>query len=145
MTSHVSLLSTSTLLLVNLSSLVHAWRWPSATQTARSFSDLLRIKDRTPKTIYGSHQKQQNGATTKHLWSSLGANQGPVGLMTHNMRSRGLDVNSPYSPYGLIHKVINTEQPSNSLLLRCYGTVGDRGNQFITVLGIFSVVRSSKF
>ena len=136
-TSHVSLLSISLLLVVNLSTLTQGWRWPSASQTVQSFSDLLGIKDRSPQTIKGS---QQNGATTKHVWSSLGAKPGPVG----HKRSRGLDVISPYSPYGLIHKVISMKQPSNSLLLRCYGTVGDRGKQSIIYLGIFIAVRSTK-
>ena len=137
--SHVSLLSTSLLLVVNLSTLTQGWRWPSASQTVQSFSDLLGIKDRTPQTIKGS-QQQQNGATTKHLWSSLGAKPGSVG----HVRNRGLDVISPYSPYGLIHKVISMKQPSNSLLLRCYGTVGDRGKQSIIYLGIFIAVRLTK-
>merc|ERR1719239_1949624 len=94
--------STSLFFVLNLSTLVHSWRWPSASQTAQSFSDLLRIKDRTPQTIKGS-QQQQNGATMQHIWSSLGANQGSG---NHIMRSRGLDVSSPYSSYGLIHKVL---------------------------------------
>ena len=98
---NVSLLSTFLLLVVNLSALTYGWRWPSASQTVQSFSDLLGIKGRTPQTIKGSHQ-QQSGATTNHLWSSLGRNKG---------RSRGLDVNSPHSAYGLIHKVNSMKQP----------------------------------
>ena len=101
-TSYVSLLSTSLLLVVNLSTLTQGWRWPSASQTVQSFSDLLGIKDRSPQTFKGSRQ-QQNGGSTKHLWSSQGANPGSVG----HVRTRGLDVISPHSPYGLIHKVIN--------------------------------------
>ena len=104
--------STSLLFVLNLSTLVHSWRWPSASQTAQSFSDLLRIKDRTPQTIKGS-QQQQNGATMQHIWSSLGANQGSG---NHILRSRGLDVSSPYSSYGLIHKVIQNPQEVSSHL-----------------------------
>ena len=138
-TSHVSLLSISLLLVVNLSTLTQGWRWPSASQTVQSFSDLLGIKDRTPQTIKGS-QQQQNGATTKHLWSSLGAKPGSVG----HVRNRGLDVISPYSPYGLIHKVINQKHSSTSLLLRCFGTTVEGENQSNTFLGVFSIVRLLK-
>lgn len=120
--------STSLLFVLNLSTLVHSWRWPSASQTAQSFSDLLRIKDRTPQTIKGS-QQQQNGATMQHIWSSLGANQGSG---NHIMRSRGLDVSSPYSSYGLIHKVIfiwsdihkGDGQKNNLQCSCCSGAVG---------------------
>ena len=126
---HVSLLSTSLLLVVNLSTLVHSWRWPSASQTAQSFSDLLGIKDRSPQIIKGS-QQQENGATMQHIWSSLGANQGSSS--GHHMRSRGLDVSSPYSAYGLIHKVIfiwsdihkGDRQKNNHQGLSCSGAVG---------------------
>ena len=111
--SSASQVSTSLLFAVSLSTLIHGWRWPSSSQTARSFSDLLSIKDHSPQTSKGS-QQQQNGATNKYLWSSLGARHGSGG--GSHVRGRGLDVSSPYSSYGLIHKVIQNPQDASSHL-----------------------------
>ena len=121
--SSASQVSTSLLFAVSLSTLIHGWRWPSSSQTARSFSDLLSIKDHSPQTSKGS-QQQQNGATNTYLWSSLGARHGSGG--GSHVRGRGLDVSSPYSSYGLIHKVIQNPQEASSVLtLVCYlGAVG---------------------
>ena len=94
----------ASLLLLNICSQCHAWRWPAASQTAQSFSELLRIKNGSPQKSFiqdnrGSSQ-QQNYATEEHFWTSLGTKSG-------SYSSSGLEVNSPYSSYGLIHKVAN--------------------------------------
>ena len=93
---------TPLLLVISLCCRCHAWRWPAASQTAQSFSDLLRIKNGSPQKTFiqdnkGSSQ-QQNYATEEHFWTSLGTKSG-------SYSSSGLDVTSPYSAYGLIHKV----------------------------------------
>ena len=124
--SSASQVSTSLLFAVSLSTLIHGWRWPSSSQTARSFSDLLSIKDHSPQTSKGS-QQQQNGAINKYLWSSLGARHGSGG--GSHVRGRGLDVSSPYSSYGLIHKVIQNPQEasSNLFVIQVLWDTGRRG------------------
>ena len=98
---HLSM-PTYLLLVMSLCCQCHAWRWPVKSQTAQSFSDLLRIKNGSPQKSFiqdnrGSSQ-QQNYATEEHFWTSLGTKSG-------SYSSSGLDVTSPYSAYGLIHKV----------------------------------------
>ena len=95
-------ISYASLLLVNICCQCHAWRWSAASQTAQTFSDLLRIKNGSPQKTFiqdnrGS-QQQQNYATEEHFWTSLGTKSG-------SYSSSGLEVTSPYSAYGLIHKV----------------------------------------
>ena len=121
--SSASQVSTSLLFAVSLSTLIHGWRWPSSSQTARSFSDLLSIKDHSPQTSKGS----QNSAMNKYLWSSLGARHGSGG--GSHVRGRGLDVSSPYSSYGLIHKVIQNPQeaPSHLFVIQVLWDTGRRG------------------
>ena len=96
---------TPLLLVISLCCRCHAWRWPAASQTAQSFSDLLRIKNGSPQKTFnqenGGSSQHQNYATEEHFWTSLGAKS------ASSYSSSGLDVNSPYSAYGLIHKVAN--------------------------------------
>ena len=101
--SHLSM-PTYLSLVMSLCCQCHAWRWPVTSQPAQSFSDLLRIKNGSPQKTFiqdnrGSSQ-QQNYATEEHFWTSLGTKSG-------SYSSSGLDVTSPYSAYGLIHKVAN--------------------------------------
>ena len=94
----------ASLLLVNICCQCHDWRWSAASQTAQSFSELLRIKNGSSQTSFiqdnrGSSQ-QQNYATKEHFWNFLGTK-------SESYSSSGLDITSPYSAYGLIHKVAN--------------------------------------